>query len=110
MLDWGKLLEESFQEWQQQNAGQHTGKKRAAPAAASSTTKKVKASEADGDSRGTTDADMKKRYKQGAIGKLTVPELKSYIGEKRLGSVAGLKKADLVSLVEEHFENKMDVD
>lgn len=110
MLDWGKLLEESFQLWQQQNAGQHVGKKRAASSITANTAKKPKTAEADGGSPESADADMKAHFKQRTIGKLTVAELKTFISEKHLGSVSGMKKADLVTLVEQHFENKMDVD
>lgn len=57
-----------------------------------------------------TDAEMKKCFKSNTVSRLTIPKLKSWLQEKGEKNMSTMKKPDLVSLVEQHFESKMDLD
>ena len=108
VVDWGKVLEESYVQWQQDNRSQHeeTSHKRSASTTASKTVKKAKLDQDGGGVTGIDDADMEMKFAKCKISSLTVAQLKDYIADKKLGSVTGLRKPDLIAMVEGHFEKK----
>jgi len=113
--EWGQILDEEYRQWEANHSpAEPIVKKRSAAAAKPSlfgdgaAAKKVKAE--DGGDGGATDEEMKARAKSGVLGKLTIPVLKEWLVSKQIGPLTGLKKAELVEKVEEHFDSKMQVD
>jgi len=109
-------LEEEYRNWQRGRAekydddDEHAGTKRAAPKSSSSSAPKKVKSEAGDTDDVLDDGEMKKLVKKNTVNKLTIPKLKSWLHEKGEKGISTMKKADLVSLVEQHFESVMDVD
>lgn len=108
-------LEEEYHKWQRKHTdklgeGDHAGDKRAAPKSSSSSAPKKVKSEAGSPSDSFTDADMKRLVKSNTVNKLTIPKLKAWLQDKGEKGFSTMKKPDLVALVEQYFESKMDID
>ncbi|KAL1305851.1 hypothetical protein AAFC00_004006 [Neodothiora populina] len=119
ILDWGQDLEDWYKVWQKENAGRQIATKRgsasnntltskAAATATPAATKKPKM-EGSGDS-GVSDEEMRKRFEQDTLGKLTVAMLKSFCTSKKIKLPPGAKKDFIVEEVTGWFENKMNLD
>lgn len=103
-IEWGKTLEKVFRQYQADNPNAiPTGSKRSTPAqglSASGGNKKVKTEAGDG----ISEEEMRKLWHKGQISGLTVAELKTFCGLRKI-AVAG-KKADLVDRIEAWLEQK----
>ncbi|KAK4893014.1 ATP-dependent DNA helicase II subunit 1 [Elasticomyces elasticus] len=113
VVDWGKILDEQYRMWQQDNdrhpkATANGATKRgggAAPAAANGRGKKVKAEDGEDGDSGITDEEMRAAFAKDAVKKFTNPQLKQWMAGK--GIKGGTKKAELVDAVNGYFETKM---
>ncbi|KAK5709066.1 ATP-dependent DNA helicase II subunit 1 [Elasticomyces elasticus] len=113
VVDWGKILDEQYRMWQQDNdrhpkATANGATKRgggAAPAAANGRGKKVKAEDGEDGDSGITDEEMRAAFAKDAVKKFTNPQLKQWMASK--GIKGGTKKAELVDAVNGYFETKM---
>lgn len=107
VVDWGIELHKQHGEWQRGNSSARIAPtKRPAPFAhdgdvhqRSDKRARMAASEDT-----IADEDMKKAFEKQSIGKMTMPQLKSWLQVK--GMAVGGKKADLVDRIENHFEQK----
>ena len=104
-LEWGKELSVQFANWQRDNAGQvtSTGATKRAAGIKSEGVKKAKTEGGDG----LDDTEMRKRFEQDNLSKLTLPLLKAFCKEKGLKLAPGAKKSDIVDVVTGFFENRM---
>lgn len=110
VIEWGQELEEQYRQWQQANAGSMTSTgaiKRGGATAPKSDGGAKKAKLADND--GVADAQMRKRFEQNTIDKLTVAVLKAFCKEKGIQLSPSAKKNDIVEEVTAFFENKMNL-
>ncbi|OJD34497.1 atp-dependent dna helicase ii subunit 1 [Diplodia corticola] len=101
VTEWGQALEEEFRNWAQ------SSRKRQPEVESKPLPKRQKTESGAVPSKTSdtmSDAEMKSRYANGTISKLTVPVLKDWAHSRHI-SVAG-KKADVVERIEEYFENK----
>ncbi|KAF2763519.1 putative DSB repair complex subunit Ku70 [Pseudovirgaria hyperparasitica] len=101
VVTWGNELEQTAQKLSSLRPPVK-GIKRGSEDPDSAPTKRLKAVKTDSGSM--TDNDMKKRYAEKSISKLTVPILKEWASSKHI-PIDG-KKADLIERIEEYFENK----
>ncbi|KAF2150686.1 Ku DNA-binding complex, Ku70 subunit [Myriangium duriaei CBS 260.36] len=115
VIEWGQELEKQHIEYQRHNAGTTT-----ATGAAKRGTTTNSASRGDGSKKPKTanggvpattngalsDADMKSKYENDTVSKLTVAVLKEWLSSKGLKPTS--KKADLVDQVTSYFETKME--
>ena len=106
-IDWGHELHKQHGGWQASNGSSRFAlAKRSAPSGNNGdlpvrSEKRAKTTPLEDR---VTDEDMKKVFEKQAIGKMTMPQLKSWLEIK--GIMTGGKKAELVERVEEYFENK----
>ncbi|EON68348.1 ATP-dependent DNA helicase II subunit 1 [Coniosporium apollinis CBS 100218] len=107
VVEWGTELEKEYQAHvgSQRRNKQGAGAKRVSvDPEAGPPSKKVRTVAQGKGAEGVGDEEMRRNFEKGAVGKLTVPVLKDWLGGKHL-PVAG-KKADLVERVEGWFENR----
>ncbi|KAL9112772.1 MAG: hypothetical protein Q9227_003075 [Pyrenula ochraceoflavens] len=109
-VEWGEELKKAYFEAQQREPDYGGSKdstlaKRPAPTkTGGGTTKRMKMENGEGAQKGPTDKEMRRLWEKKLVGKLTVPELKGWLGGKRV-DVRG-KKGELVEKVERWFENQ----
>ena len=108
VIDWGHELHKQHKEWQANNGSSISiFAKRPAPSdkdGDSSVRSEKKARTAAAQEDTVTDEVMKKAFEKQSVGKMTLPQLKSWLQTKSI-SIGG-KKADLVERVEDYFEQK----
>ncbi|KAJ9639362.1 ATP-dependent DNA helicase II subunit 1 [Coniosporium tulheliwenetii] len=107
VVEWGVELEKEYQAHvgSQRRNKQAAGAKRVSvDPEAGPPSKKARTVASGKGSEGIGDEEMRRSFEKGAVGKLTVPVLKDWLGGKHL-PVTG-KKAELVERVEGWFENK----
>jgi ATP-dependent DNA helicase 2 subunit 1 len=99
VIEWGKELEIQFQAWVNEHGHRSTtATKRAAPSdAGSSNSKKLK-------TEGISDEDMRERFGNNTIDKLTLPVLKDWASGKKLATNG--KKGDIVERIQTYYESK----
>ncbi|KAI9723574.1 MAG: ATP-dependent DNA helicase II subunit 1 [Chrysothrix sp. TS-e1954] len=101
--EWGEELQSQFNQWQMSHSrapGQAVGIKRSASAAPDAeTAKKLKSKSA---ALNMTDDEMRDYHGRGALGKLSVPVLKDWLGKKKQKTSGA--KAELVERVEQTLE------
>lgn len=112
VLEWGDELEEQYRLWQKENASAHQTTSTGATKRAGSTTntegaKKPK-TDASG-SGGTDEAEMRKHFEKNTLSKPTVAVLKEFCRSKNIDLKSSAKKAEIVDVVTEWFEKKMDL-
>lgn len=108
VIDWGQELEQQFRAWQKENAG-HLSSTGATKRAAPSKSDAAKKSKTDNGTDGPDDSEMRKRFEQNTIDKLTLPVLKAFCKAKGIQLPAAAKKGDVVDEVTGFFENKMNL-
>lgn len=104
VTDWGRELEKAFKEHQlynQNNTNIPMKRERSATATNGHAPSSKKPKTEQG---GVTDDEIKKLWEKGQVAKLTVPQLKDWLGAKKLTTTG--KKADLVERVEGWFESR----
>ncbi|KAF2434498.1 putative DSB repair complex subunit Ku70 [Tothia fuscella] len=104
VTDWGTTLESSYQAYITEHGHRSTTttslkKRPAATADGDATTKKIK-TEVDG----VGEEEMRERFENGTVEKLTLPVLKEFLGAKKIP--VGGKKKDLVDRVVGYFASK----
>lgn len=113
VINWGEALKIAYQIWQKDNAGTITAtgaaKRGAAIKAEPGAAKKPKTTAAASSNTPFVDVEMRKRFEQDTIGKLTVNLLKGFCMEKGIKFPSGSKKDDIVDAITGWFENKMDL-
>ncbi|KAB8772362.1 hypothetical protein FH972_026652 [Carpinus fangiana] len=106
VLDWGKELELEYQKYSREQG--HSGKRPAvsAPGDTSGDTKKVKKEDGVSDAS-ISDDHVKSLFTKGKLASLKVQELKEWlIGKSALEKGRGMKKDDLISMIEAYWERK----
>lgn len=111
VLEWGDILNNSIGAWRTDNEDHSatTGKKRPGSAAAPTSAPDAKRQKTTSTAPGIgpiQDEEMKMRFNNGTVNKLTVATLKQWLGEKGVVKASTLKKPELVDEVERFFENK----
>lgn len=107
VVQWGEELDAAFKQWESEHGRINsfgTGVKRAAPSVATSS-KRIKTED---EASGPSEAALRKMYNDETLSKLTVKQLKDFLGSKDQGKSLS-KKADLVDAVTRYFEKAMDV-
>ena len=99
---WGDTLDEELSKWRAQHRSTSVPAKREGSEGANGTSKKIKTE----DGRGIGNDEMRRRYENQTINKLTVAILKDWCKANNVSAGAGGKKAELVEAVERHFETK----
>ena len=105
VIDWGETLSAEYEKFKRERAREVPGGKREmASVGGASAAKRAKADEAEVPS----DEYMRACANERKVGKLTMPQLKAWLKEKRL-PITG-KKQELVDRVDGYFEDRMVVD
>ncbi|KAL2043832.1 hypothetical protein N7G274_003352 [Stereocaulon virgatum] len=104
VVDWGHELHRQFEEWRMENESAVVlGKRPAKDDMAVRGAKRAKGDDGEGTAE-VDDGQMMKAFEKQTVGKMTIPQLKSWLQAK--GRPVGGKKAQLVERVEEFFEQK----
>ncbi|PNS17460.1 ATP-dependent DNA helicase II subunit 1 [Sphaceloma murrayae] len=112
VLEWGTALEAQYKVAQRE-IGEPTDSGATKRGAGTNGAAAKKSKTADGGFKASTsdsigDDEMRKHFQKNSIGKLTVADLKAWMGTK--GLKAAGKKQDLVDQVQSYFETKMETD
>lgn len=106
VVDWGRELDERFNEWSKENARNvrptDSGAAKRSKPATNGASKKVKSEDGDG---GPSEDDFRSAYEKDALSQYTLPMLKGFLSSKGLKTTG--KKAELVDAVTRYFETRM---